>query len=483
MSSDKENYQIHRGESVMQKLLNPVLKQLNKLPDKRKKIILSAVLIVIAGVAGYYFLWGSEKAGNNYITSTVKKGTVANTIPATGTIEPVSTVDLSFENAEIIKKIYVKVGDHVTTGQLLAEQEEDDLQAEVTQSTASLKSANAKLNAMLDGSTEAEIIKAETSVNTAQSSYDQAKATLERYQKLFEAGAVSQADLDSANSSFISADGNLRQAKATLQTTLDGATAEDIAAAEATVESSSAQLKMKVKSLDGAKMSSPMNGIVSAINGGEGQRASANNNSTSSGSGFISLISEALQVEAQVNEADIGSLQIGQAAELTVNSFPNKTFTGKVSSISPVATTVSNVQVYDTVIQLDENQTGLKAGMPATITIIVEKSENTLTVPKGAVTYAAKQPGAGNNNGAGGGTNVIVMDRSGNMTTRKVVLGLSDSSNYEVLEGLNEGDTVVIGTGGTTSTTSTGTSSSSSSSSNNRSSGVSPMMGGGGPPR
>lgn len=463
----------------MRKLLNPVLKQLNKLSMKRKKIIFSTVAVVLAGVVGYHYLWGSEKAGDNYITGTVKKGTVANTIPATGTIEPVSTVALSYENAEIIKKIYVKVGDHVTTGQLLAEQEEDDLNAQMIQSSASLKSSTAKLELLQNGSTEEEIAKAEISVKTAQSAYTQAKANLERNQTLFEAGVVSQSDFDTVNNSYVSAEGNLTQAEVSLKALLAGNRPEDIAAAAATVESSSAQLKIAQKALAGAKMTSPMNGIVSEINGGEGQRASANNNSTSSGSGFITLISEALQVEAQVNEADIGSLAIGQVAELTVNSFPNKTFTGKVSSISPVATTVSNVQVYDTVIQMDENQTGLKAGMPATITIIVDKSENTLTVPKGAVTYAAKQSvalgGVGNNGGAGG-TNVIVLDKSGNTAIRQVVLGLSDSSNYEVLEGLNEGDTVVIGTGGTVSTTSTSTSSSTNKSSS------SPMMGGGGGP-
>lgn len=476
---------MHRGESVMRKLLNPVLKQLNKLSMKRKKIIFGTVVVVIAGVVGYYFLWGSEKAGDNYITGTVKKGTVANTIPATGTIEPVSTVALSYENAEIIKKIYVKVGDHVTTGQLLAEQEEDDLNAQMIQSSASLKSAAAKLELLQNGATEEEIAKAEVSVKTAQSAYTQAKSNLERNQTLFDAGVISQSDFDTVNNSYVSAEGNLNQAEVSLKALLAGNRPEDIAAAAATVESSGAQLKIAEKTLAGTKMTSPMNGIVSAINGGEGQRASANNNSTSSGSGFMTVISEALQVEAQVNEADIGSLAIGQVAELTVNSFPNKTFTGKISSISPVATTVSNVQVYDTVIQLDNNQTGLKAGMPATITIIVDKSENTLTVPKGAVTYAAKQStasvGVGNKGGAGSGTNIIILDKSGNTATRQVVLGLSDSSNYEVLEGLNEGDTVVIGVGSTTSTSSSSSSSKSSGSSTNKSSG-SPLMGGGGPP-
>jgi HlyD family secretion protein len=301
-------------------------------------------------------------------------------------------------------------------------------------------------------------------------------------------GAVTQSELDSANNSYISAEGSLRQAEASLQTTQAGATAAEIAAAEASYESSSAQLKMAQKELSGAKMTSPMNGIVSEINGGEGQRASANNNSTSSSNGFMTVISEKLQVEAQVNEADIGSLELGQVAELTVNAFPNKTFTGKVSSISPIATTVSNVQVYDTVITLDDNQNELKAGMPATITIIVEESENTLTVPKGAVTYAAKQ------GGNGGGRSVIVMDKSGSLETRPVELGLSDSSNYEVLSGLSEGETVVIGAGSSSGTSSTGTGTSSgtsstrngtssSTSSSNRTTTTTPIMGGGGPPR
>lgn len=465
--------------------------KLNKVPGlfKKKKIlygtIAAAVLLIICG----YFLWGNSKSESKYITSTVKIGTVSNTIPATGTIQPVSTVSLSFENAEIIKKIHVKVGDHVTTGQLLAEQVEDDLEAQVAQSAASLKSAAAKLAELENGSTEEEIIKAETSVKTAQNSYDQAKTNLERYQQLFQAGAVSQADLDSAESTYISAESSLRQAEATLRTTLAGATAAEIAAAEATYESSSAQLKMAQKQLTGAKMTSPMNGIVSEINGGEGQRATANNNSTSSGSGFMTVISEKLQVEAQVNEADIGSLQVGQTAELTVNAFPNKTFTGRVSSISPIATTVSNVQVYDTVITLDDNQKELKAGMPATITIIVEESEDVLTVPKGAVTYAARQA-AGTGNGPGRGASVMVMDKSGNMSARQVVLGLSDSSSYEVKEGLSEGETVVIGTSsGTSGTSGTGTnpgsnsgSSTNSGSGNNRNAGGAVFMGGG-PPR
>ncbi len=446
--------------------------------------IAAAVLLVICG----YFIWGGSKQNNKYITSAVKRGTVSTTIPATGTIQPVDTVSLSFENADVVKKIYIRVGDHVTAGQLLAEQEGDDLQAQVAQNEAGLKSAAAKLADLQNGATEEEIIKAEAAVKTAQHTYDQAETNLERYRQLFQAEAVSRSDLDSAESACINAESNLKLAEATLKTTMAGARAADLAAAEATYESSSAQLKMARKKLAGAKMASPMNGVVSAINGSEGQRATANNNTTSSSSGFMTIISEKLQVEAQVNEADIGRLRIGQTAKLAVNAFPNKTFTGKVSSVSPVAATVSNVQVYDTVIALDDNQDELKAGMPATITIVVEESADTLTVPRGAVTYAARQS-AGMENERGRGAGVIVMDKSGNLSFRPVALGLSDFSNYEVKEGLDEGEIVVVGDSGGNSDAATGprtnpgaANNANSGSGNNRNAGGAVFVGGG-PPR
>jgi len=489
----------------MQDLSNPVLKQFHMVPNvfKKKKMFFGlAAVVVAAAIVGFYILGGTKKAAGGYITDTVKRGTVTNTITATGTIEPVSTVSLSFKNAEIIKKIYVKVGDHVTTGQLLAEQESDNLEAQVIQSAASLKGAVAKLELLKNGATEEDIAQAEASVTMAQAAYDLAKSDLERYQKLFQEGAISRVDLDNANNSYINAEAKLKQAQASLKSLRDGNRPEDIAAAAAQVESSDAQLKIAEKDLAGAKMVSPMDGIISEVNGGEGQRATANNNTTSSGSGFIIVISEALQVKAQVNEADIGRLEVGQKAEFTVNSFPNKTFTGRVSSISPKAVTVSNVQLYDIVIQLDGDQQNLKAGMPANVNIIVDRHENTLTIPKGAVTYAvsylnktgqsgtqrtgSSQSGGNSVRQTGsrtGGTNtdsgsagrsgtpgsttenvqeqqatVLVLDKSGNPVPQRVVLGLSDLRNYEIVRGLNEGETVVVGsltqnTGTTSGTT------------------------------
>ncbi|RKO65777.1 HlyD family secretion protein [Desulfofundulus salinus] len=476
----------------MQSEPNFFLKQLNILSSglKRRKIIIGISAIIVLALAGFYVLGGAKKAEGNYITETVKRGTVTSTIPASGIVEPVSTVSLSFKNSEVIKKIYVKVGDRVTAGQLLAEQDTANLEAQVSQAAANLKEATAKLELLKKGARPEEIARAEADVKMARASYDLAKSNLERYQQFYQEGYISQADLDKVVNDYVTAEAKLKQAEESLKLLQAGNRPEDIAAAAAQVESRRAQLQMAQKELAESRMVSPINGIVSAINGSEGQRAVANNNNTSGG-GFIVVISQALQVKAQINEADIGRLKVGQRAEFTVNSFPNKTFTGRVSSISPQAYTESNVQLYDAIIQLDENQQGLMAGMPANVNIIVERHENTLTIPKGAVTYAVsylnkmRQSGALKPESSGGGFGggrpnslqaggsvssvrggsgnaagtsgpargnereqqafVLVLDKSGNPVPRRVVLGLSDLTSYEVLAGLDEGDRVVVG--------------------------------------
>lgn len=476
------------------------LKTLAMLPG-RKKLYLSIAAILIVILAGYFVFGRAKNASGSYITDTVKRGKVASTISASGMVEPVSTVSLNFKNAEVIKKIYVKIGDHVTPGQLVAEQDSGNLEAQLAQVSASVSSADSKYQLLVKGAREEDIAQSEVSVQMAQASYDQIKATFDRNQALYQAGVISMADFETARVNYLNAEGKLMQAQEALKLLQSGNRPEDIAAAAAQVESSNAQLKMAQSDLDGAKMVSPLNGIVSAVNGAEGQRATANNNNTSGSSGFIVVISEALQIRAQVNEADIGKAQAGQAVEFTVNSFPEKVFKGKVNSIAPQAYTLSNVQIYDVIIQLDQGYTELKAGMPANVTIIVDSHENILTIPKGAISYAVtylnknKQTGSTANNtgssagsnapsqrqstgqssgqgaGAAGGQNrnsgaagdggsarqsagssgaerqadVLVLDKSGNPVQKRVTLGLSDMRNYEMINGLVEGETVVVG--------------------------------------
>ncbi|WP_347490602.1 HlyD family secretion protein [Desulfoscipio sp. XC116] len=463
----------------MPKVSDFISKQLNK------KVVIAVLAIVLIALAGFYYLRGVKKAEGGYIAEAVQKGTVSSTISANGIVEPVDTVSLSFKNSEVINKIHVKLGDHVTTGQLLAEQDTANLQAQLTQASASLKSAVANLAIQRNSARPEEIAQAEANVSAARASYELAEANWERNKQLLQQEYISQAEFDQINNEYVNAEAQLKQAEESLKLLKAGNRPEEIEAASAQVDSNRAQLQMAEKELAESKIFSPIEGIVSAINGAEGQRATANNNNTSGG-GFVDIISEVLQVKAQVNESDIGKLKVGQQAEFTVNSFPEKTFTGRVSSISPQAYAESNVQLYDAIIQLDKNQTGLMAGMPANVNIIVERQENALTIPKGAVTYAlsfqnkmrqsgdqkdkstvgsenngrasSTRPGGDTRTGLNGAAGdavkgntlkqqdvVIVLDESKKPVVRQVVLGLSDLSRYEVIEGLSMGEKVVVG--------------------------------------
>ena len=449
---------------------------------KKKKMLVFFVLIICLAVPSYFYWTGSKDKNVSFLTDTVKKSAITSTVSASAMIEPVSSVSLSFKNSEIINKLYIKVGDHVTKGQLLVEQDSSNLVEQVNQSRANLKSSEAKLALLINGARAEDIEQAKENVTIAKGSYDLAKSTLNRNQQLRDAEAISQSELDKAKSDFISAESKLNQAQVSLKSLLAGNRPEDIAAATAQLEGQKSQLKMALNDLAGTKLYSPMDGTVSIMNGAEGQRATANNNNTS-GDGFISVISDAMQVRAQVNESDIGKVKNGQKVELFVNSYQDKIFNGKVRSISPQAYTVSNVQIYDVLIEPDKNYSELKSGMPANVNIILDRHENTLILPKGAVSFAisymnknktatpvqegkssdqgnikrnidTKKEQAGKNDSSKNSAIetpvqqkaiVLLHNKSGEPKPQSVVLGLSDMRNFEVLQGLNEGDTVVVG--------------------------------------
>ena len=193
----------------------------------------------------------------------------------------------------------------------------------------------------------------------------------------------------------------------------------------------------------------------------------------------IIMTSTQLEIDADVNEADISKVSVGQPVTFTVDTYPNQTFTGKIIALSPNATTVSNVQMYETLMSID-NYSKLKSGMPATITIITASATNVILIPESALTYGttylaslAKSTGKGTKQTAAssgsapaggattGGTSTggksashggasttqgtVVLLVNGQPQTKTVQTGLSDEVNVEVTSGLNVGDTVITG--------------------------------------
>ncbi|MGI9951498.1 efflux RND transporter periplasmic adaptor subunit [Moorellaceae bacterium AZ2] len=461
-------------------------------------LILLVLLVGMGGYFGYRHLKGSAKPA--YLSVPVGKVTIQNVVQATGTLEPVRTASLNFKSAGLIKAVYVKVGDRVKKGQLLAEQDTQELEGELRKAESSLKKSEVELKNLLSGPKEEEIAQKQSEVEVNRLEYEAAQKDLERQKKLYEAGAASAADVESAEKAVVNAKAKLQQSELALKLLQEGSSQEEIAAAQAAVEATRIDVEMAQLNLEGAKITAPFDGIVTEVNGEVGQRAGGTGNGGETG-GVITLVSEELQLKALVNEADIGKVQEGQDVEFTVSAYGTTTFKGKVASIAPQASTQSNVAVFEVVISVEDPNHQLKSGMTATANIILARKEDTLAVPAMAISYAesylkanAGRAGAGAQPGsapsAQGGqvregqegkgkqsmaataqsedTRVVLVLQNGEPLPRRIKVGLSDGEYTEVLEGLSEGERVVIGVINARSSSSTTRTQQGSSSSNNQ---------------
>ncbi|MCX5780292.1 MAG: efflux RND transporter periplasmic adaptor subunit [Firmicutes bacterium] len=416
-----------------QKVKQALVKKRLQGMSKSKKITWLVVILLVLSGAGYgYTKWKASKTPSTYSTATVKKGTVTDFIEATGTLKAVRESALGFKNDDTITAINVQSGDHVTAGQILAKQDPATLNNVVQQ---------AQNTVYQDG------INVQSSNLTLATNLQ----TLERQQQLFEAGAISQTDLNTAQNSYTKSqlDLELTQAKlANDQTKLSQAGAD---LAQATIVA-------------------PFDGIIGAVNGQVGQINGIN----SASSTLLTVMSNDLQISSLVNEADIGRIKVGQEVEFSSSSFSNKTFTGQVMRITPQATTVSNVQYYPVLISCNDPNGVLLSGMSVSVKVIVARESDVLTVPMMAVSYAQTYLKSNPSLAPSGNGKAVVVMQNDQPVVKAVTLGISDGSNYVATTGLNSGDIVIVGTTSTTttkSTTGTGTSSGTTTRSTNSSGG------------
>jgi HlyD family secretion protein len=265
----------------------------------------------------------------------------------------------------------------------------------------------------------------------------------------------------------------LKQAQASLQQQKDFGTQDAINVAQD-------QLNTAQHNLDNATLTAPHAGVVTAINGAVGgMTTGGGSGGGSSVAGFIQIVDRSsLQVQANVNESDIGGVAVGQAVSFTVNAYGSRTFHGTVSAIAPLGQNASNVVTYPVTINVDMKSiqgANVLPGMTASVTITIATHSNALLVPVDAINFAqastqissserdaalsqAQQMMAGLQSGGTGGsksnmTASFVLELANNRWTAKpVVLGLTDGTSYEVLSGLTLGESVAVGVqgGGTT---------------------------------
>ena len=376
--------------------------------NKKKIILIAIVIIVVAGGAIWIFSGSKAKHKISYTTVTVSKSDISNSVTATGTIEPVTEVEVGTQVSGIIDKLYADYNSVVSKGQLIAEMDKVTLQSELA---------------------------------SAQATYDGNKAEYEYQQKnyarskvLFEKQLISDSDYEEATYNYEKA--------------------------KSAYEKSKADIVKVRRNLGYAVITSPIDGVVINRAVEEGQTVAA---------GFetptlftIAADLTKMQVIADVDEADIGNVEEGQRVSFTVDTYPNDQFEGVVRQIrlgdsestssASSSTSSSTVVTYEVVITADNPDLKLKPRLTANVTIYTLERANILTLPNKALRFipepaimeslgmtvtdpnAEVQPGKR-----------LVWSRQGNtLSPRQITVGTSNNSVTEVTEGLSEGDEVAV---------------------------------------
>jgi HlyD family secretion protein len=394
---------------------------------KKKKRIFWVVGVILLVLIFAGVLIAAKSGGTKIDLSKlgkVEKGDLAKSVVATGKVEPITKVEIKSKASGIVKKLYVEYGDKVKQGQVLADLDKIEIEAQVRSQKANVEAAEANYT-----STQADFERAK--VDAEGVDIPMLQRAYERAQKMAKDGVVSQANLDDAQKAYELAVNKQNIARAQLQVLK-----AKISQAQAQVQSSHAQLKQLEEQLSYTTIYSPIDGIVLSRDVEVGDAVSSILVLGSSATLVMTIgDTSEVYVKGKVDESDIGKVYLGQPARIKVESFKDKTFTGKVNKISPMGVEKDNVTTFEVRVSINNPGGELKAAMTANAEIILEEHKNVLQIPEGAVIYDKDKKAS-----------VEVPDSNAKDGKKKVAvnLGISNGAKAEVLSGLKEGDQVVL---------------------------------------
>lgn len=279
----------------------------------------------------------SKKASFTYSEAEAAKQDIVNSVTATGTIEPVTSVDVGTQVSGVISKLYVDYNSVVKAGEVIAELDRTNLMSELSSAQASLKSAQSEL--------------------------DYQKTNYERYKTLYDKGLISANDFEQARLSYVQAQQKTQQQKESV--------------------------KKAQTNLGYATITSPIDGVVLSKEVEEGQTVAS---SFSTPTLFkIARDLTDMRVIADVDEADIGDVKEGQRVTFTVDAFPDDTFEGQVTQVRQEAATESNVVTYEVVISAPNDDLKLKPGLTANVVIFTMEAKDVLAVPSKALRFTPRE--------------------------------------------------------------------------------------------
>ena len=368
-----------------------------------------AAAAVLAGAAAYYFRPAGRMVPAGYVTVAVDRGPIEQGVNATGTLNPVTTVQVGTYVSGPIQAIDVNFNALVKKGQRIAKIDPAPFAVKVREAEANLQNAQAK-------------------VAGNRADLKLKKLLLERNRVLLRRNLIAQNDLDTAETVY---------AQASAQLALDQAA---VAQARATLEEAQVNLRY-------TDILSPVDGVVVSVNVAVGQTVAASFQTPT-----LFLIAGDLtkmQVDTNVSESDVGRVREGQPATFTVDAYPGQPFHGRVAQVRNAPITVQNVVTYDVVVAVDNPGLELKPGMTANVSITTAKRDQALRIPVRALRFHPDGDGAASGPAGASAAEdsaVYVVAPDGALRRVAVEAGVRDGQHVEVLNGdLHEGDRIVVG--------------------------------------
>ena len=361
----------------------------------KKKLIIGIVGVLVVAGGIWFFTGKTSKGGIRLETAKVGRSSISNTVTATGTVEPVTEVEVGTQVSGIIDKLYADYNDVVKAGQLIAEMDKVNLKAELASAEAQLASSK--------------------------SEFEYQDKNFKRLRQLHEKNLISETEYEEALYQYEKAQQAYEKAQATM---------------------------VKAQSnLDYATITSPIDGVVLSREVEEGQTVAASFETPT----MFTIANDLrkMQVIADVDEADIGQVLEGQRVTFTVDAFPDDTFEGGVTQVRLNPTTESNVVTYEVVIDAPNPELKLKPGLTANIPVYTMEKDNILLAPLKAFRFTPEanpeDPQTAQAPQAGRGEKVVWLQTAEGIVPKVIKVGVSDGIYSEVKDGLPEGARLIVG--------------------------------------
>ncbi|MEB3312266.1 MAG: efflux RND transporter periplasmic adaptor subunit [Snowella sp.] len=456
------------------------------------KWLLGIILLIGLGWGGYQIyqqtvVLPQAKVKQEKGTIAVQREDLAVTVTANGTIQPEVSINISPKNAGVLKSLYVKEGDRVKKGQLLAQMDDSNLQGQllqmqgqllaaqanlqkleagnrpqdIMQAQAELAQAQANLQRLKAGNRSQEVAQAKARYESALSNQRQAEIVYQQNQQLYQQGAISERDWANSRAQRDIAQAQVREAQqalnlqtvgtrpeeiqqaqavvrqkqAALSLAKAGSRSEDIAQARAQVIAAQGNLKTVQTQIQDMEIRAPFAGIVTRKYADPGAfvtpttAGSAVSSATSSS--ILSLASQN-RVVTNIAESNIAQMRLGQKARIKADAYPDQRFTGEVTQIAPQSIVQQNVTSFEVKVSiLDDQQSLLKAGMNVQVTFEVDKLNDVLVVPTVAIVRQIEGTG-------------VYRWKDGQSQFIPIQTGVTVNDKTEIRSGLQENDKILI---------------------------------------